>query len=132
MIKTLLLADDDDEDVDIFKTAVADITTGIKILVVNNGALVLDLLKTSTELPDIIFLDLNMPVKNGLQCLKEIKASKQWKDIKIIILSTSTYPAQIKVAYDLGADLFITKPNSYTSFKNNLQKCLELRLDSLK
>ena len=132
MLANLFLAEDDEEDIDFFIDIVLDISPEMKISVANNGIKFMAMLQNSTELPDFIFLDLNMPLKTGFECLKEIKSSEKWKDIKTIILSTSSHPEQIKDVYKMGADLYLLKPNSYSEFKTSLSKCLQMEWDSLK
>lgn len=90
------------------------------------------LLESENQHPDFIFLDLNMPIKTGFECINEIRSSEKWKSVKIVILSTSSYREQIKDVYKMGADLYLQKPNSYSMFKDNLSKCLQMDWDSLK
>ena len=65
-----------------------------------------------------------MPFKNGMLCLQEIKTNQLWKNIKVVILSTSSHQDQIKAAYDKGADFYMTKSASYKDFKNTVAACL--------
>ena len=132
MHATLFLAEDDDEDKELFTYIISEISPDIKISVANNGIKFMSLLDNATQLPDFIFLDLNMPLKTGFECLQEIKNSEKWKQIKTIILSTSSYPEQIEEVYKLGADLYLEKPNSYSRFKDSLSKCLQMDWDTLK
>ena len=120
----IFLAEDDDEDAEIFKDALSDLNLHTTLTVVQNGILLMNLLANSEHLPDIIFLDLNMPLKNGLQCLKEIKNSERWKSLNIIILSTSSNKIQKEEMYSHGANFFLTKASSYKEFKDNLAGCL--------
>ena len=121
----IFLAEDDEEDADIFKDALSDLNLHTTLTVVQNGILLMNLLETSETLPDIIFLDLNMPLKNGLQCLKEIKSSEKWKSLNTIILSTSSNKMQKEEMYSHGANSFLTKASTYQEFKNNLAGCIQ-------
>lgn len=121
----IFLAEDDDEDVDIFKDALSELNLHTNLTVVQNGILLINLLENSETLPDIIFLDLNMPLKNGLQCLKEIKSSEKWKSLNTIILSTSSNKMQKEEMYSHGANFFLTKASTYKEFKNNLAGCIQ-------
>jgi CheY-like chemotaxis protein len=132
LIKNVLLAEDDEEDVLLFETVLSELNRGIIVTVATDGNVLMTLLKQATLLPEIIFLDLNMPHKNGFECLSEIKGNAQWNSIKIVILSTSSQPQQIETAYENGADLYLAKPVSYTQFKNMLEKCLNLDWEGLK
>jgi CheY-like chemotaxis protein len=132
LIKNVLLAEDDEEDVMLFKTVLSELNQDIIVTVATDGNVLMAILKQVTLLPEMIFLDLNMPHKNGFECLSEIKGNEKWNSIKIVILSTSSQPQQIETAYKGGADLYLAKPVSYTQFKNMLEKCLNLDWEGLK
>ncbi|MCY7422358.1 MAG: response regulator [Chitinophagaceae bacterium] len=123
--KKILMAEDDEEDVDIFKQVLTDLTVHVNLEVAANGIELMVMLEDATVLPELIFLDLNMPFKNGMVCLQEIKANHQWKNIKVVILSTSSHQDQMKTAYEKGADFYMIKSTSYTDFKNAVAACLE-------
>ena len=132
MTTNLFLAEDDVEDIEFFTNIISDISPDIKISVANNGIQLMGFLENSKQLPDLIFLDLNMPLKNGIECLQEIKNTAIWKRIKTVILSTSFNPEQKKELYKLGADLCLQKPNSFSTFKDMLFKCLQMDWATLK
>ena len=131
-IKNVLLAEDDEEDVLLFNTVLSELNKEIIVSVATDGNELITFLKQATTLPEMIFLDLNMPHKNGFECLTEIRGNEKWNNIKIVILSTSSQPQQIETAYKGGADLYLAKPVSYTQFKNMLEKCLNLDWEALK
>jgi CheY-like chemotaxis protein len=124
-VKSIFLAEDDDDDVVIFNEILSDITKDIKVIVAINGIELMNLLQEATVLPELIFLDLNMPLKNGFQCLEEIKNNDDWKDIRMIVCSTSAQPQQVEKAYKQGADLYLQKLPSYTDFKQAIENCLK-------
>ncbi len=128
----LFLAEDDVEDVELFNDIVSDISLDIQIFVAKNGIELMNLIESEKQLPDFIFLDLNMPLKNGIECLQEIKKSLKWGHIKTVILSTSCLPEQKKELYRMGADLCLQKPNSFSTFKDTLSKCLQMDWETLK
>jgi CheY-like chemotaxis protein len=130
--KNILLAEDDQEDAAIFSEILLDVDTTINLSVAIDGELLMAQLQRANPLPDFIFLDLNMPRKNGLECLKEIRSNDKWKHIKVIVLSTSAHEVQVAAAYRDGADLFLTKGISYAHQKEVLGKCLQLDLDVLR
>ena len=132
MNTNLFLAEDDDEDIKFFTDIITDISPDIQISVAKNGIELMSLLETEKLLPDFIFLDLNMPIKTGFECLKEIRSSEKWKAIKIVILTTSSQREQVKEVYKMGADLYLQKPNSYSTFRDTLSKCLQMDWESLK
>jgi len=123
-IKKIMIAEDDDEDVVLFKDVLTDLAVDVNLEVAANGVELMKMLEDAEVLPELIFLDLNMPLKNGMLCLQEIKATQRWNDIKIIILSTSSHQDQIKAAYDKGADFYIVKLCNYNDFKNAIAACL--------
>jgi CheY-like chemotaxis protein len=131
-VKTIMMAEDDSEDVDLFKDVLADLEFDISLTVAVNGKELMKQLEQTDVLPEIIFLDLNMPLKNGMVCLEEIRANKSWKDIKVIILSTSSHQDQMKDAYDKGADFYMVKLINYVDFKNAIAACLQKDWQRLK
>lgn len=132
MNTNLILAEDDDDDIEFFIDVIAEISADIKITITKNGIELMTLLEIEKELPDFIFLDLNMPKKSGFECLKEIRSSEKWKAIKVVILSTTSDQEQIKEVYKMGADLYLQKTTSYSAYKNNLSMALQMDWDTLK
>lgn len=128
----VLLAEDDEDDILLFKTVLSELNHNIPVTVATNGILLMTFLKQASTLPEMIFLDLNMPFKNGFECLGEIRSNEQWNSIKIFVLSTSSQPEHIENAYKGGADLYIAKPTSYSQFKNMVEKCLINNWEGLK
>lgn len=120
----ILLADDDPDDRDLFTEAIdaqnADVDT------VWNGAQLMKVLDSNESLPDFIFLDLNMPEKGGKECLQEIRQHSRLKEIPVIIYSTSSSKKDIDDTYELGANLYITKPNSFSELKKAVTKIITL------
>ena len=118
------MAEEDEEDVEIFKDMLTDLAVDLNLEVAANGMELMKMLEEAEVFPELIFLDLNMPLKNGMLCLEEIKANPLWKDIKVIILSTSSHKDQIIAAYDKGADFYMEKLSNYIDFKNAIASCL--------
>lgn len=123
-VKTkFLLADDDADDADLFCEALHRIAAVMKCYKVENGQQVFRFLSEgSTITPDVIFLDINMPVMDGWECLKKLKDNLNFRSIPTIIYSTSSAKRDIDLAYRLGASLFVTKPEDF----NELCKILEI------
>ncbi len=124
-INKIIMAEDDMEDVDIFKDVLTDLALDLKLELASNGIELMKMLEETEVFPDLIFIDLNMPLKNGMLCLQEIKTHERWKNIKVIILSTSSHEEQIKAAYAEGADFYMVKSTSYTDFKNAISSCIQ-------
>ena len=117
----ITLADDDEDDRLFFIDAFQDLKISTKVNTVNNGKELLKFLnQTETVLPNIIFLDLNMPILNGIECLKEIKRDKRFKDIAIAIYSTSTSDQDVEDTFVLGANIYIKKPSDFKDLKKIL------------
>ena len=117
-IRSIILADDDRDDHDFFRDALSQIYPGIKLTTVENGEELLSLL--THYIPDFIFLDLDMPGKNGLECLTEIKNSDKLMRIPVVIFSSTSRPANIDTAYEMGADLFFIKPSNYNDLVSSI------------
>lgn len=109
----ILLVDDDEDDQEIFLTAVEHINPALKCSVESEAIIALQKLENKELVPDVIFLDLNMPVMNGQQFLVEIKRRESLKDIPIIIFSTSRHEPTKLITKQLGALDFITKPDNF-------------------
>lgn len=125
-IHSLLLADDDSDDCEVFCSVVATIAPSIKIACVSDGRQLMTLLQSFS--PDILFLDLEMPYKNGLECLVEIRQNELLKDLPVVAFSSTNRPANIQTAYEMGAHLFLLKSPSYSEFTASLKTVL-LHLD---
>jgi len=118
----IFLADDDAEDCEIFAEALKEVNAGAILTSSKNGHELMTLLhKPPHPLPDVIFLDLNMPIKNGYQCLKEIRETPALKDHIVIIFTTSSLKEDIDLMYKLGANLYITKPSDFDKLKEAIR-----------
>ena len=123
----LLLADDDIDDCDFFKDAIDELSATLKLTIVNNGVELMEfLMENPNNTPDLIFLDLNMPKKSGLECMVEIKSSDSLSHIPIIIYSTSLDQMVVNSLYQMGAHHYIQKPAEFASIKSVIQKVVTL------
>jgi CheY-like chemotaxis protein len=122
----IILADDDEADRLLFTDAFTELKSGITIETVNDGMALMDLLyATDTQdLPQILFLDINMPQKTGIDCLKEIRADKRFDDVAIAIYSTSSSEKDMDDTFMYGANVYIHKPNSFDKLKKVLGKAI--------
>lgn len=117
----ITLAEDDEDDRLFFTDAFEELKINTIVNTVNNGRELLNYLNHSeTVLPNIIFLDLNMPILNGIDCLKEIKQNSRFKDIAIAIYSTSSSDQDVENTFVLGANIYIKKPNNFNDLKRIL------------
>ena len=121
----ILLADDDADDRLFFKEAMEEINPDTLVSFVNDGSQLMYFLnQPGIRLPNIIFLDLNMPVKNGMDCLKEIRTNDRFKDLLVVIYSTSGSDHDVQQALVHGADVYIKKPNNFSDLKASLVKVI--------
>jgi len=117
----VLLADDDEDDQLLFQEALRELPSLVHLSMARDGEETLALLNSMTILPDLLFLDLNMPILNGLECLHKIKSDPKLRALPVVIFSTSSFPGNINRVYELGAHLYIRKPNDFTTFKRVIQ-----------
>ena len=123
----ILLADDDTDDCLFFEEALAELPVSTKLTTVHDGEKLMQLLNEETgKLPHILFLDLNMPRKNGFECLAEIKLNTNLKDLPVVIFSTSYEQQVVNLLYDNGAQYFIRKPSAFAQFKKIILYVLTL------
>jgi CheY-like chemotaxis protein len=116
--KNIFLAEDDEDDVYIFEQALEELYGEAKLTARENGKELMDLLdRPPVPGPDIIFLDLNMPIKSGYECLKEIREGKQ-HNVPVVVLTTTGNAEDIDKMYKLGATHFIVKPNNFPDSMN--------------
>jgi CheY-like chemotaxis protein len=121
----LLLADDDIDDCTFFKDALEELPLSTHLTAVHEGEQLMQLLtKETTELPHVLFLDLNMPRKNGFDCLSEIKLHKKLNQLPVIIFSTSFEQDVVNLLYKNGAQHYIRKPAEFSQLKNVIQQLL--------
>jgi CheY-like chemotaxis protein len=105
----ILLAEDDEDDRELFRKALFKVSPTAELKSATNGAELMKFLEDDHR-PDIIFLDLNMPLRDGKECLKHIRSKKRLMRVPVIILSTSSYIKDIDDTYHAGADLYVSKP----------------------
>lgn len=111
----ILLVDDDPDDCWLFEEALARLPQSHTLSTVHNGErLMQHLSNTKNILPDILFLDLNIPLKNGFECLTEIKQNKKFENLPVVIISTALEQDKISSLFKTGAHVYIRKPNQFT------------------
>ncbi len=123
----ILLADDDEDDRLFFKDAIDEVKVKTVVTLVNDGLQLMNYLNTpGVKLPNVVFLDLNMPIKGGMQCLKEIRSNSQLKDLSIAIYSTSASEEDIEETFVKGANIYIKKPNDFGELKRILSEVINI------
>jgi CheY-like chemotaxis protein len=125
--KIIYLADDDEDDRMLFLDAIEELSLPILVNALEDGQQLLNTLyQTTVSLPEIIFLDINIPGKNGFECLEEIRNSESpFSAIKVIMLSTSRSDENINLCYELGADFYAVKPSTFQGLKKLLKDIME-------
>ena len=124
----ILVADDDFEDFQFMKNTFEETKLNVHLSHIEDGQYLIDILKAQSkysklgELPNLILLDLNMPRKNGMEVLKEIKVNPLLCKIPIIIFTTSKMNKDIEMAYELGASCYVTKPQTSEEWLSTMGK----------
>ena len=111
-ILSIILVDDDSDESYLFNEAIEHAGLSIDLISIPNGNQLYDYLQNNAK-PDLIFLDINMPNKDGLESLKEIRNNPAYTGLRIIIYSTSNLKEMVKACYNAGADLFVVKPEDF-------------------
>lgn len=119
-LQNILLIDDDSDDQLFFTEVVTEIDPAIDCRVADNG---LEGFRKLREgfVPDMIFLDLNMPYMNGFDFLEAFREEPVWADIPVVIFTTSSYQPDKDRAAELQARAFLTKPNTVQALRAALE-----------
>ena len=121
----VLLADDDKDDCFLFKEALEELPLSTRLTVVHDGDQLMKLLTKDTgQFPHVLFLDLNMPRKNGFECLIEIKLNKKLSQLIVITYSTSSEQDILNLLYKNGSQYYIRKPSDFTQLKKLIHQAL--------
>jgi CheY-like chemotaxis protein len=123
-ITNIILAEDDIDDQNIFQITLQEIDSSIQTQFASNGRELLHLLEKHK--PDLLFLDLDMPYKNGLECLIEMRSNPELENIPVIVFSSTTKPSNIQTAYEMGAHLFFIKPPIYSDYLSSIKAIFKL------
>lgn len=108
----VVLADDDTDDSFIFNAAVEQAKLPVSLTITENGLELLNYLDSEKH-PDIIFLDINMPLTNGIECLQTIRSNNKFNHVPVVMYSTTNNKQNVEACYNAGANLFIVKPNTF-------------------
>jgi CheY-like chemotaxis protein len=127
--KVVYLADDDADDREFFQDALSEIALQTELVIAEDGVVLMRTLEEKVPPPPhVIFLDLNMPRKNGYECLLDIRSTDRYKDIPVVIFSTTANPDVIAKTQSLGANLYLRKPTSIEMLKKMIHHVLTLDL----
>lgn len=131
----ILLADDDHDDRLFFKQALEELNTSAKLTTVDDGEELMDYLNNVGEenilpIPDILFLDINMPRKNGIECLAEIKRNEKLKTLPVVMFSTSNSWDTINLLFKSGSNVYIHKPSDFSQLKQVIHHALPIATEN--
>ncbi|MEP1559437.1 MAG: response regulator [Maribacter dokdonensis] len=123
----ILLVDDDEDDRQFFADALEGIELNTDLHQLENGKSCMEFLLSDTEnTPDLVFLDLNMPIMNGFECLEAIRNTPHLKDLLVAIYSTSSAERDIEETFEKGANIYIKKPSSFSELKKSLKQVVKM------
>jgi len=125
-IQNVLLADDDADDRMLFRDIIKDLGLKLTLHTVEDGVQLMDYLNAATKLPEALFLDINMPKKDGLGCLREIKASEKLASLPVIIFSNSENHMLVELMLNEGAAYFVRKQPGYNKMLKLINKLFSL------
>lgn len=120
----IFLADDDEDDRIFFVDALTEIPQSTEITQFTNGVELMDALYADNPLPDVIFLDLKMPMMDGFECLDDIRDVEKLSKIPVIIYSTSFHKKEVDKLKEMGATRYLKKPSSFNQLKTMLYNSL--------
>lgn len=128
----ILLADDDLDDCEFFQNALKELPISTHLTIVYDGTELMDFLNSNTKnIPDVLFLDINMPRKNGMECLCEIRNELRFIDLPIIMFSTSNSQDKIKQVFRIGGHVYIRKPADFGQLKQLILNALPIATDKM-
>ena len=125
IFKNIWLADDDPDDAAFFEDALKEIQWEASLKVIQSGKALIESLETLPP-PDLLFLDLNMPVLDGKRCLRHIRNTLHLKQLPIVVYSSSPHPHDVMVSYRLGANLYVKKPDSYGDIVRTIKQIMKM------
>lgn len=120
MSKHILIVDDDKDDQQIFCDVIQDINPHFVCDTANNGLEALQHIEIR-EPYDMVFMDINMPLMNGFECLKRMKELQNYRHVPVVIMSTSKSEFDYKKSIELGAYQFLPKPTDFATFQANIK-----------
>lgn len=128
----ILLADDDLDDCNFFKHALEELSLSAQLTTVHDGEELMQYLSENSEhLPHVLFLDINMPRKNGMECLSEIKRDPNLKNIPVVMFSTSNSWDTINTLFKSGSHVYIHKPSDFAQLKQVIHHALPIAAEEI-
>ncbi len=125
VFENIWLADDDKDDCELFEDVLKQILPHTALTIISNGEVLMNKLTPATT-PDILFLDINMPCKDGMDCLIEIRAQRHFSRLPIVIFSSAKSSKFIETSYGYGASLYYSKPTSFQELISGLSNLIKM------
>jgi len=123
----ILLVDDDKDDCNFFQEALKETGLNATVRIINESTAILEQVPDGTgSLPNLIFLDLNMPNIDGIECLRKIRKDENLKDTPVIIFSTACRTNDVEETFAIGANMYVQKPSAFSLLTKTLKKLLML------
>jgi CheY-like chemotaxis protein len=122
----ILLIEDDSDDIELLKDAFEQNKVSCNIDVVTEGDKAIPFLENNPERPHVIVMDFNLPKLHGKEILSQIKASKDFHNIPLMVLTTSASPDDMRYAFSMGAHKFVTKPNTMEGFNITVEAIVSM------
>lgn len=122
--KDILIAEDDNDDFNFLSSALGDLQMTVIISRAENGEILIKIL--NEKIPDLLFLDVLMPLKDGKECLKEIRANRRFDSLPVIMYTSLHDIRTIEFCYREGSNFFVCKPNTYKELLDVLNKILAI------
>jgi CheY-like chemotaxis protein len=128
----ILLADDDIDDCLFFKRALKELAISATLDIVHDGDQLMEHLSANSDhLPLVLFLDINMPRKSGIECLSEIKRNEKLKNLPVIMFSTSNSWGTINRLFESGSNVYIHKPRDFAQLKQVIHHAIPLAVEKI-
>lgn len=128
----ILLADDDIDDCNFFNDALKALPLTTQLKTLHDGEELMNYFTQNQDnLPHVLFLDINMPCKNGFECLSAIKRNDKLKDLPVVMYSTSNYHENINVLFKTGTDLYVRKPSSFPQLVQVIHHALPIAAENI-
>jgi CheY-like chemotaxis protein len=118
---SFLLVEDEPDDVLFFRRALREIDPAVRVEVATDGVEAMDHLGDGRPRPDLVVLDLKLPRRSGLEVLAWLRAREALRDLRVVILSSSGEPSDIRRARELGIDDYLVKPTAYQDLRAAVQ-----------
>lgn len=128
----VLLADDDTDDCTFFRSALGELSIATNLKLVHDGEQLMSYLSDATvQLPNVLFLDLNMPRKNGVECLTEITQNDKLKNIPVVMFSTFYSKDTINTLFKIGARVYIRKTSDLAQLKQVIHHAISMATEKI-